>query len=384
MTDTSGTGTVMQRLLAERYQNEHYDFASYPPQQSTNEQRTDLNVELNVNAFTQDTSYVQGTYAYMGADPASQSEVCQSSLYPSYVISQSDPAARLDALCRSTLDKSTNNSGSHQTVGNSTPMYPSDPRLSSRERIEDLHKSQNYSTSFETLSRLRNQLKQKCEEDKDSERITRILPSYQEAKTEAQQMRVFESSYGKTGNALLSPRYNVREVSTPVHGLGSRSFPIVESDQTRANPARPDLQLHGHPKSNSGGDEYLYTDQLKRNCQSRGIRSKKNKNGVGRSRSFRHNPDDVNLDFNFDSSLPLKRTTKEQAICSFDKSSSWRGSGQTKHVSSRSAPSQNSGRETLIDQRRASLHGNLLDVKEGISSDLSRTSDTHTQQVSAK
>ena len=358
MSESPNNSTVLQRLLAERYLNKGYnnsDFGS--PTNSKSGSHTDLTLNtISHEVTTSNSSENDNRYQ----PNSSQFEADQTAYFSPQ---DGGPAARLDALCRSTLDKPTNTHSSFLkpsgNVSNSVPNSKIEPMPCLRESVA-------HSASREVLSRLRKELEV-------SESAPRPSSNFVGAETDVGQLQIYGFGRCDPADALISPRYT----SIDPYKMESRSYPLLDLKQPRKNKN----QLHGHPKSNSGGDEYLYTDQLRKNAQRRGIRSKKNKVGLGRSSSLRQTPEETTQSIRFSSatcSTPNSVINKNPSALDANrkqKNVNDRRQSQAKHSSSRSAPLQNSDERPYVDQRRASLHANLHCLAEDTQSESSSFSN---------
>ena len=376
MTDSPNNNTVMQRLLAERFLNKTgNDFS--PPSVQKSAGKSDL----TKNSHDEVHNVVDGGNSYLeNTKVLAERSLVNLNIFAAKIPEESDPAARLDALCRSTLDNTSNFKEGCQKLGSFDQTKEKLPK-----KIDSTfpQKPSSCSASREVLLRL-----QKGLDDAEAEKFIRQPPSYSEAKAEADHIKKTKVGYCDPTNALISPRDTSLEAYRAQNYLGSNSYPMLDSDQFRKNASRPELQLHGHPKSNSGGDEYLYTDHVRKNNQRRGIRSKKNKYGLGRSSSLRHTPEETIHDIRQTSLNNLPSATKHSANGYENANGSLHSDNMTvlaqaKHSSSRSAPSQNSEEGRYAEKRRSSLHGNLLCLTEDSTSNFSTMSNNSLLQSQA-
>ena len=367
MTESPNNNSLMQKLLAERHAIKGYNDL-IATTNSISSCRPDLVVAPSLTRDAAASSAIDSAYSSNSGTLLERSQKNQSA-YSHFAPQDEGPAARLDALCRSTLDKSSSGfAKSGNSNATNSPTVKGEPK--------PLLKGTNTrSASREVLMRLR-------KEFEASETTPRCLPTYQEVK--ADQVKMPQLGCCDSSNALISPRYASLDSYKAKSTMVSRSFPLLDSNQSRKNPTGPEFHLNGHPKSNSGGDEYLYTDHLRiSNNQRRGIRSKKNKNGVGRSSSLRQTPEETIQDSSSSEAIP---PTPNSLINKIAHGPPVNGlitsvySVHPKHASSRSAPLQDSEESIYVEKRRASLHGTLHRLAEDRQTNLSDFSQDQLQQ----
>ena len=336
----SDNGTVLQRLLAEKYRSgEFKSSCSLTASDSSESSPETTNVSVNSSG----TNLYQAVVSNIGVEQIDVS---------ADLSTRSDIHTRIDALWRSTLD----------TPGQEGTSKMRHQENRGKEAIAPLVFDENQSeerkhcAAQEKLSKMRKELGLDplslnsfhfSKRSQASGRIDSCLRHGLKSPNNQETYRAY--------NFVTSPRHGSNELPNPTHTPGCHSFP--STDPNFPSSTSVEVELHGHPKSNSGGDEYLYTDQLKRNYQRRGVRSKKNKTGAIKSSSFRQTPDE---------SIPNPQTPsainagtikgRYQNDCALVPSN---------HRSTRSAPSQNSGNDVNLSKlRRSSLHTPLKNLRE--------------------
>lgn len=339
---SSDSGTVLQRLLNERFPADDSNSISSLTDSSAS--------NLDLRSSSQHDLHI------------SLQSITNSTSHPSSMIDerlQPDIHSRIDALWRGTLD---------------TPRQDASPRLSLDNDVQTPRSSKQRSSPFppkrsaaqETLSRLRKELEQDSLSMKKSTRGTnRQLPLQNTDGTYQLGFYSGKPLEASGANSIqMSPRRRARNQARGTQRSSNHSFPFTEVDETQSTGRQLRSQLHGHPKSNSGGDEYLYTDQLHKNYQRRGIKSKKNKGEIEKSKSFRHSVEETHASPGLCQTAGLPRKNK------VDTSEKWSrpvfpNNEVSKHRSSRSAPLQESGNDVILaNLRRSSLHNPLNNLKE--------------------
>nr|CAB3221482.1 angiomotin-like protein 2 [Phallusia mammillata] len=305
MTERNG-GTVLHRLLAEKFKNDD-PFAS-SGQGVFNSICSPS--QLTTNPGVGDISSNQ-----YNSDPSQTTE--------------SDPEARLDALCRSTLQRSGDES-CPQTQSSSAPSRRPPPSYAEA-RLEITH------TPAETPDR----------------------------------------TFSSTVPQMMTPRYH--KSPSPSTSADNKHYKHpsnkrMQESSKSADAVKERIKLNGHPKSNSGGDEYLYTDSLRssdscRKVQLRGIRGRKN-SSVTRSSSLHQNQEDKThfhrVSLEEQRFLPLSNE-KLNAIHNSPKTN--QEPPKSKHTTSLSNTTNTGRKPGHKEQRRYSAHSSPFQTQSPRSSE---------------
>ena len=307
---TPGGSTVLQKLLAERFRNEVDDKINRDTEDSfgsKDEFKNGSAVEYYSDILTTQDVNIDN---HLQHPP---SPLPRSTPNPLPRTIQGDPASRLDALCRSTLDKSEE----QNTLAES--RTPTQIRTHSDVSDQD---------SYSENSRCLPAVSPFVIDQHFSRTSGRFLPShdqlgYEGGSTEvtvsSSKSEIVTRSTPSLANGLVSPRVDSVEDSTAYvyqRAKGIEYLSKLPLDYNFIDVNRKP-QFNGHLKSRSGGDDYLYTDYMRssklnhRPCIRSNRIKKSNSSSMKRSNSFHQNKQAASMSGDSTFSQPI-RSQKEE------------------------------------------------------------------------
>lgn len=218
--------TVLQRLLAEHYRsngdNSHHSNNNGSSQSLGKE-------EFKINSGESDVHHLQ--------HPPSPLPRKKPNPLPR---TNPDPASRLDALCRSTLEKPDENPNKSSDSQNSSYTNPPPPQyLNPAELTEPTAAHRRYSSSNQ-----------------------QDYMNNNNGPMEAQKPDIVTRSTPSLANGLVSPRIDATGLDDRYQQQRNISPNKSNGEDVKRRP-----QMSGHLKSRSGGDDYLYTDYMSKQQQ---------------------------------------------------------------------------------------------------------------------
>ncbi|XP_076805023.1 uncharacterized protein LOC143448940 [Clavelina lepadiformis] len=384
--NTGGGGSILQRLLAGHFQNVDGNGTTNTPGNHQIYDPLQVNSTVQVNTKSESETAALGrndkqdkpfedacsfnsTAVDSRPDHRLNSAHFRPTTHPGTPRNDDGAAARLDALCRSTLETSNektigkNISYPEQIIdGNLRGKAANVTKLSPEDSFISTPKTR--SAAHEVLARYRKEF-QENNRPREQTPGRPPPPSYQEAKLDADQYKTVPEN-GKhnpfvSGTPTVSPRCRLPDQKTITRTMQANSSPSARSPRN----SQAGMQLNGHPKSNSGGDEYYYTDHIRVNNQKRGIRSKKNGSNVKRSSSLHQNKDGFvylksleeqsGQSGSNQQSTPLERLDFCSGLSGLKNSNLLQNSSSSQHKTSKSAPNQCTNKLTTPEVRRFSM-----------------------------